>query len=102
SGSHVRAVSGRPQHLRQPWRRGGHARRLSELDACLTMLARVLRLLTCMTLLSLPAAAPIMVSADTPAPIQLTRFASAASFSGGTFNATQLDGDHLVLAPGAP
>src|SRR5438874_2759363 len=65
------------------------------------MPARVLRLLTCLTMLGLPVAAPIGVSAATPVPIQLTRFASAASFSGGAFNATQLDGDYLALAPGA-
>jgi len=62
---------------------------------------RRLRELACLALLGLPAAAPLGVSAAEPAPIQFTRFASAATFSGGTFAATQLDGDHLVLAPGA-
>jgi hypothetical protein len=40
-------------------------------------------------------------SATTPAAIQLTRFVSARTFSGGAFSATQLDGDRVVLAPGA-
>jgi Peptidase_C39 like family len=36
-----------------------------------------------------------------PALIQFTRFASASAFGGGAFAATQLDGERLVLAPGA-
>ena len=47
--------------------------------------------------LTLPASA-----AQPPAAaIQFTRFASAAAFNGGTFDATALDGDQLALAPGA-
>jgi hypothetical protein len=45
--------------------------------------------------------APVSVSAASSAPIQFTRFASSATFEGGTFDSTQLDGSRVVLAAGA-
>jgi hypothetical protein len=49
--------------------------------------------------LALSQAAP--VSAASPAAVQLTRFTSAADFGGGAFDGTTLDGESVVLAPGA-
>jgi Peptidase_C39 like family len=55
-------------------------------------------LVVMLTIAAWPGAAP--VSADVPAPIQFTRFASANSFAAGSTSGTLLDGDRLVLAPG--
>jgi Peptidase_C39 like family len=68
------------------------------------MAASLFRVATCLTLLALSAVgglAPASVSAASPAPIQFTRFSSAADFAAGSFSATQLDSGRIVLAPGA-
>jgi hypothetical protein len=71
--------------------------------------ACALTLWTCLSLVSAVRAASAAQSANAaPVPIQFTRFASSADFAPGTadfapgtFSATQLEGDRVVLAPGA-
>ena len=46
-------------------------------------------------------ASPLQSEAASPAPIQFTRFASAAAFGHGTMAAVVLDGDRLTIASGA-
>jgi len=61
----------------------------------------VLAARACVVLLAVGAAIQPRQPIQDAAAIQLTRFASAADFANGATSATLLDGDRLVLAPGA-
>src|SRR5229473_923417 len=76
------------------------SRRLSE-KAMRPRPAQVLSLLSALALGMTVFASPSLSEAASPAPIQFTRFASAAAFARGIMGGVVLDSDRLIIASGA-